>query len=57
MSFENHKRSENAPEVIQEGIKFKKFGRGEGGGGMPQTLWPTFQIDLCNTVGQNHIIQ
>ena len=36
MSFENQKSSENAPEVISEGLKFKNFlGKEGGGGGMP----------------------
>ena len=33
MSFENQKWSENAPEVISEGLKFKKF---LGGGDAPR---------------------
>ena len=33
MSFENQKWSENAPEVISEGLKFKIFLEGGGGGG------------------------
>ena len=34
MSFEKQKWSENAPELISEGLKFKTCS-GEGGGGIP----------------------